>query len=278
MKERNHAARLAAVLVLVCGAIEAQDTPRSIEDVRREFEARMAEMQARITELERLAIDTADRLPGRPIESYSGDPMHFGGHVTTIFTHLEGEDARDTGYFVSTVELFVKARLGDGFSVFATPGAAHVSMPTLVNPRAPELSPRIDSDVTPFLMRAFAEWNGCDEFNLKAGVIGTPHGVISREYFAPTRIVFVPNLHSRFFGGNLLYPQRVVGIEAFGRADVGSAGDAVEYSGYVGSELEDSGDPEYGVRVAFREADLGLSVAGNWGGGRRRPLDRKSVV
>lgn len=92
----------------------------------------------------------------------------------------------------------------------------------------PAAAPRIDDTISDdsasggfttiawngvLLERAHIDWGPSDEFNLRAGLFLTPYGIYNVDHGSPTRIMIEPPVMITAD----LFPQRQVGVEAFGR-------------------------------------------------------------
>jgi hypothetical protein len=174
---------------------------------------------------------------------------------------------------VSLVELYLKARIDDHWSAFATPGFYTFNGALLDNPASPTVAgdPLFVADEIAesrtFLSRLVTEWRHSDALVLRGGVLGTPHGVTNREYFLPSRIVGQASLHTRYFLTNTLYPQVVEGGSVSGKHVLGQ--DWIEYDFYYGVEDDSPADSIGGARIGYTFADLGLTLAANYGRGTR---------
>ena len=106
-------------LLLAAAAVFAPIAAAQNPDVAEELKA----LRERIDEIEDMQFDQADRIGDRAlVQAFNARNLDFGGHVTSLFTHMDGENGTDTGHLVSLVELFVKAKLDDHWSLFASPG------------------------------------------------------------------------------------------------------------------------------------------------------------
>ncbi|MCK5940942.1 MAG: hypothetical protein KAI24_03140 [Planctomycetes bacterium] len=238
------------------------------------LESELQELRERIDEIEELQAETSEKVTGTVVNAFSADSLHFGGHVSSLFTHMEGESTSDTGHVVSVVELFVKAKLDDEWSLFASPGFYTFNGALLDNPITPTdaSDPLFTADTSTvdnlFVSRIYGEWKPSDLLSVQGGVVGTPHGVQNREYFVPSRTIAQNPLHTRIFLANHLYPQVVRGLKASGKYTIGDS-DWFGYDAYFGSEEDSAGVGVGGLRVGYTFGDLGLTVAANYGQGTR---------
>lgn len=267
---RAYTARIVSMMVALAPVVLAQEP-----DLRKE----VAALRARLDELEEQQATIADRLGNRAlVQSFSADALDVGGHLSSLFTHMHGDGGDGTGHMVSLFELFVKARLGEQWSVFATPGFYLYNGALVDNPITPTSSsdPAFLADdstqVRTFLARLQAEWAPSDLVQVRGGIVGSPHGTTNREYFIPSRQIAQGSLHTRYFLGNQLYPQQVVGFAVAGRVPVGSSGDRIDYDAYFGSEPDSADDGIGGARLAYLFGASGLSVAANYGRGTREAV------
>lgn len=233
-------------------------------------------LRERIDEIEEMQVEQSDRLGDRAlVQAFSAANLDFGGHVTSLFTHMDGEAGTDTGHLVSLVELFIKARLDDEWSLFASPGFYTFNGGLLDNPATPTVAgdPAFTADTNTvenlFTSRIYGEWRPSDRFQLQGGIVGSPHGTTNREYFIPARTIAAGSMHTRVFLANQLYPQNIRGLKASGKLMAGDT-NWVEYDVYFGSQSSSAGDATYGGRVGYTFGDLGLTVAANAGGGTRQ--------
>jgi len=252
-----------AVAFAFAPAAMAQDWKSAIE-----------ELNERLDEIEDQQLETSEKVAGTVVNAFSAESLTLGGHVTSLFTHIEGESSSDTGHMVSLVELFVKAKLNDEWSLFAAPGFYTFNGALLDNPATPTINgdPLFTADTAAtenlFVSRIYGEWNPSDLLTVQGGVVGTPHGVQNREYFIPSRTIAQNPLHTRIFLANQLYPQLINGLKASGKYTVGSS-DWLEYDAYFGSQSDAAGIGNGGVRLGYGFGDLGLTIAANFGTGTR---------
>lgn len=241
--------------------------------------AEIAELRQRLDELEEQHLRFADRIGSRPLaQSYSGRALNLGGHVSSLFTHMDGVNGNTTGHVVSIFELYVKAQIDDHWSLFATPGVYLFNYGLLDNPGTPATwDPLLvrgnESSVDTYIARLLAEWRYNDELVVQGGMVGTPHGPANREYFIPARQIAQANLHTRYFLGNQLYPQQVLGGKLSGRIDFAGESYRLEYDAYFGAEAEQPDDGIGGARLAVHSVATGLTLAANYGRGTRAAAD-----
>lgn len=264
---RAHIVHLLPTMMALAPMVLAQDPDLSKE---------VAALRARLDELEEQQTKTAERLGSRaPVAAFSADAIDLGGHLSSFFTHMRGDGGDATGHLVSLFELFVKAQVDEQWSVFATPGFYLFNGALLDNPATPQAGsdPAFTADdstqVRTFLARLQAEWEPSDLLQVRGGIVGSPHGTTNREYFIPARQIAQASLHTRFFLGNQLYPQQVVGAAVAGRIPIGSSGNRIDYDAYFGSEPDSADDGIGGARLAYVWGESGLSVAANYGRGTR---------
>jgi len=231
---------------------------------------KVQELEERVDELEEMLFNMDSRIGSRPLwSSYSGVDVNLGGHVLSLGTALFGEDSSDVGHYVTLLELFVQADLSKEWSLFATPGFFIVNNTSFQDVRNPSLSQSDGEQNNLFLSRAYAQWTHSDKLSIQGGIFGTPHGVVNREYFIPSRIMWNSPLHTRTFLSNQLYPQNLQGLKAAGQWSVGDAGNRIRWEAYVGTEGNNPNEPTVGGRLSYTFADLGLEIAGNVGRGQR---------
>lgn len=257
-----------ALLAALSSHCLAQD-PSSL---KKEIDA----LRSRVDELEDQQAKTSERIGGRAVaQAYTAKSLDFGGHVTSLFTHMRGEEDNATGHVVSLLELFLKARIDDQWSLFATPGFYTFNGALLDNPETtsvagdPIFVKDDSSQSRTFLSRLYGEWKQSDKLLLQGGVVGSPHGTTNREYFIPARTIGQGSLHTRVFLANQLYPQQLEGFRASGKLALGGGTNCVEYDAYFGVEDDSPADGIGGARAAYVFGDLGLSVAANYGQGTR---------
>ncbi len=266
-------------VLLVCaslfavGALRAQDP-----DVQKELKA----LRERLDEVEDQQAKTSERLGSRALaQAYTALSLDVGGHVTSVFSYIDGESDSEIGHQVSLVELYLKAQLDDQWSLFATPGFYTFNGALLDNPGTPATNgdPTFTRDEigtsSTFLSRILAQWKYSDALVVQGGVVGSPHGVTNREYFIPSRAVAAGNLHSRIFLSNQLYPQLFEGAKVSGKFPVGA--NSLDYDVYFGTEPDSASDAIYGGRLAYTFSDAGLTFAGNYGRGTRETLPTAPV-
>jgi hypothetical protein len=255
-----------AILLLLPAAAAAQDP---------ETKQALQQLTQRIDELEEQQLKTADRVGGRAMfQAYTANSVDLGGHVTSVFTAMSGEGSTEVGHLVTLLELYLKARIDDHWSLFAAPAFYTFNggltddpvTTTIVGDPVFTASETTLTDV--FLSRAQAEYGFDDRLQLQAGLIGTPHGTTIREYYIPSRFVVAGNLHTRYFLGNQVFPQQLFGARASGKAALGDA-QRLEYDAYFGSEDDSPADGIGGARLAFVTGANDVSIAANWGRGTR---------
>lgn len=235
----------------------------------------LEEMRERIDELEEMQAETAESVEGRAlVKAFSADSLDFGGHVTSLFSHIDGEASSATGHQVTLIELFVKAQIDDQWSVFAAPGIYSFNGGLLDNPATPTVAgdPLFTADNSTvenlLIARAYGQWHHSDSFQVQGGIVGSPHGTTNRQYFIPARAIAQASLHTRLFLGNQLYPQVLRGARVMGKWTVGD-NDWLEYDAYFGAEAESAADGIGGGRLAYTFGELGMTVAANYGRGTR---------
>lgn len=239
-----------------------------------DVQSTLEEIQERLDEIEELQAETSEKVAGTPVQAYSATQFDLGGHITSMFSHIEGEASTDTGHVVSLVELFLKAKVNEEWSIFASPGFYTFNGALLDNPATPTVAgdptfiPDNATTENLFISRAYGQWKPNDQLELQGGIVGSPHGVSNREYFIPARAIAAASLHTRVFLANQLYPQNIRGLKASGKYTVGES-DWVEYDAYFGSDSGSAGLGLGGARVGYCFGELGLTVAANYGKGTR---------
>lgn len=263
-----HKLSLAALLL---GALY---TPASAQDP--ETKQALDQLRQRVDEIEEQQAKTADRVGGRALlQAYSARTVDLGGHVSSLFTSMAGERSTATGHLVTLLELYVRAELDDHWSLFATPGFYTFNGGLVDDPVTASITGDpifLESETALadlFLARAYGQFVAGDELQVQAGVVGSPHGNANREYFIPSRVIAQANLHTRYFLGNQVYPQQVLGARVLGKLALAGGNDRLEYDAYFGAEDDSPGDGIGGARLAYVFADLGLTVAANYGRGTR---------
>lgn len=263
---------LVAVAAVMFPTIAPAQDPEAIRKA-------LEEVQSRLDDVEEMQADMSDRLGSRALaQAYTARSFDIGGHVTSAFTHMDGERGTETGHVVTLLELFLKAQIDEQWSLFATPGFYTFNVGLLDNPNTPTTAgdpafiPDTAGDARLFLSRLYAQWKHSDALQVQAGIVGSPHGTTNREYFIPARVIALGSLHTRQFLSNTLYPTFFEGFKASGKFGIGDGQNWVEYDAYFGVEDNSSGDPIGGARAAYVFGDLGLSVAANYGRGTREGL------
>ncbi len=243
------------------------------------LEKKIRDLEQRIDDLEELSADTDLRLGSRAIvRSYSAQSIDLGGELSSLLVHARGEDANVTGIWVTFFELYIRAQLDEDWSLFAVPGFYRLNPINLSNPRRPSLLNESPTDRNLILSRAQLEYRHDDSLIVNAGIIGTPHGVINRDYFIPTRILALTPLMIRPFGANVMFPTIINGARAGGRMRIDEEGHHhFKYGGFAGFEPRDSADLEFGLRAAYEADDIGLEVGANFGHGRRNTHARATL-
>lgn len=265
--------------LFVCTALLAPSLLRAQDpEVQKELKA----LRERLDELEDQQAKTSERLGSRALaQAYTAMSLDVGGHVTSVFSYIDGESDSEVGHQVSLIELYLKAQLDDQWSLFATPGFYTFNGALLDNPGTPATNgdPTFTRDEIAtsdtFLSRILAQWKYSDALTIQGGVVGSPHGVTNREYFIPSRAVAAGNLHSRIFLSNQLYPQLIEGVRFSGKMPLGN--NSLDYDAYFGVEPDSASDGVGGARLAFVVSDLGLTVAANYGRGTRETLPTTPV-
>lgn len=242
------------------------------------------ELRQRVTELEDQQAKTAERLGGRAVaQSYTAQSLDFGGHLTSLFTCMDGENGTKVGHVVSLMELFLSAKANDQWSLFATPGfytfnGSLLDDPTTTAAGDPTFVTANTSEADTFLSRLYGQWKDSDALQVQGGIVGSPHGTTNREYFIPARTIGQANLHTRVFLANQLYPQQLAGLRASGKISLGDGPDLFEYDAYFGSEDDSPDDGIGGARAAYVLGDLGLGVALNYGRGTREQPSPQEIL
>lgn len=260
---------------LLAGTLLASFAAAQNPDVAKELK----ELRERIDEIEEMQFENSERLGDRAlVQAFSARSFDLGGHVTSLFTAMDGEASTAAGHLVSLVELFVKAELDDDWSLFASPGFYTFNGGLLDSPLTPTTAgdPTFTADTAAtenlFVSRIYGEWKPSDGFRVQGGIVGSPHGTTNREYFIPARTIAANPMSSRVFLANQLFPQNLRGLKASGKLTVGES-DWVEYDVYYGGQTDIAGggdDPIYGGRAGYTFGDLGLTVAANVGRGTRQ--------
>ncbi len=270
------------VLGTVVVALPAQETNKKIEELQRENEKirqQLEESNSRLDELEELTFEALDRMGSRAqVQAFSAESLDFGGHTTVAWIGLNGDHGTAGGHFVSFTELMIRAKISEEFALFTTPGFLYrsgVGLSGLGTPSSTPGEPSVDysrtsSQTTATLPRAQLEYSYSDALRVKMGVIGSPHGIINREYFVPTRNILQSPYLNRLFSVGILYPLILIGADVHGRLPVGTdSQNAIAYDLYLGVEQHDPSDPKAGMRLAYEIDDIGLSVGVHGGTGRR---------
>lgn len=265
MNRSTHA--VVALLAAVPVTLRAQEEP----DLR----AEVRELRARLDELEELQVETSDKVGGRAVlQAFTAASFDLGGHVSSLFTYIDGEADSEAGHMVSLVELFVKAEVDEEWSLFAAPAFYTFNGALLDNPATPTVAgdpvfvPDNDATENLFLSRIYGQWQPSDLLQVQAGVVGSPHGVTNREWFLPGRTIAQANLHTRVLLANQLYPAFLRGARVLGKLTVG-AHDWVGYDAYFGVQEDDAADGLGGARLGYTFGELGLTLAANYGRGTR---------
>ncbi len=250
----------------------AQEPPAAPPD--QDVKKALAEMRERVDELEDQQAELLDRIGSRAVlQAYTARDLDLGGHVSSLFSYMHGDDRSRFGHVVTLLELYLKAQLDDEWSLFATPGFYVFNGGLLDDPTTPMQSDPTfiaddSSDASLFIARMAAQWHHSDALEVTGGVIGTPHGTTNREYFIPARTIAQGSLHTRVLLNNALYPQQVVGVRAAGKHALSDSG-RIEYDAYFGVQDSAPDRPLGGVRFSYEFIDIGLSFAANYGLGRR---------
>lgn len=264
-----------ALLLALAAPAFAQDHPAPGQDP--DVHKALADMKERVDELEDQQAKLLEQVGGRAVlQAYTARNLDFGGHVSSLFSYMHGDEGNRSGHVVSLLELYLKAHLDDNWSVFATPGfylfnGALLNDPATVTMSDPSFISDESADARIFLSRLEAQWRNGDALQVTGGVIGSPHGTTNREYFIPARTIAQGSLHTRMFLNNALYPQQIAGVRASGKQAV-TGSDRIEYDVYFGAQDDSPDHPVGGARIAYEFADIGLSVAANYGRGRRPGL------
>ncbi len=244
----------------------------------------LQDLRERVDELEEQQARTAERVGDRAAaQSYSAQSLDFGGHVSSLFTAMRGENDSEAGHVVSILELFLRAQLDEHWSLFAAPGfytfqGALLDDPTTPTTGDPTFTAASTSEADTFLSRAYGQWRASDMLQVQGGIVGSPHGTTNREYFIPARTIGQANLHTRVFLANQLYPQQLAGLRASGKLPLGDGTDQIEYDAYFGTEDDSPADGIGGGRLAYVFGDWGLSVAANYGRGTREQLAPADIL
>lgn len=268
--------RIPLVLAAIGGALPTLALP-SVASAQDPVKTELQALRQRIDELEDQQATLSEKVGSRALAtSYSAQSFDFGGHVTSLFTYIDGPGGNnETGHMVSLIEMFVRAKIDDEWSLFASPGFYTFNGALLDNPATPTVAG--DPLFTPdnattenlFLSRAYAQWKHSDQLVVQGGVVGSPHGPTNREYFIPARTIAQANLHTRIFLANQLYPQYLNGAKASGTFLL-DGGDTVTYDAYFGSQPNSASDGLGGARLAYTFSQLGLTLAANYGRGTRQ--------
>lgn len=273
---------MAKSLLLRLLAVAAFATPAYAQD--ESVQHTLQELRERIDELEDQQARTAERIGSRAlVQAYTARSLDFGGHVTSLFTVMDGESGTEAGHVVSLLELFLRAQLTDEWTLFATPGfyvfhGGLLDDPTTTDNGDPALLAQDNAEAMTLLSRLYGQWKYGDALLAQVGIVGTPHGTTNREYFIPARTIGQSSLHTRVFQANQLYPQQLDGLRLSGKTQVGNSNDMVEYDGYVGVQDDSPANAIGGARVAYLFDDVGLSIAGNYGRGSRKTLAPADVL
>lgn len=237
------------------------------EDLKKELE----ELRERVTDLEDTSDEVDEKLGSRALaKAFSAMELSVGGHIVNVFPFYDGEDSSTGGHYAMFTELFIRAQVADNWSLMATPGFYAASTTSQADPNNPSITKSLGSPTHGVLTtRAYLEYSDSDELRVRAGVFGTPHGVINRLYFIPSRLMMQTPMMERPFTANQVYAQYLAGVSAGGKLRVGEAGDRFEYDAYVGVETDDPADQEIGGRVAYHSEALSTTFSLNAGGGRR---------
>lgn len=253
----------------VSGVARAQD-PESLQKA-------VERLTQRVDELEEHATKTSEKIGGRALlQAYTAQSLDVGGHVSSVFTYMHGENGSEAGHFVTLVELFLRAQVSEAWSVFAAPGFYVFNGGLLDNPNTTTIRGdpgSLEDDSTEsrmFLSRAYAQYVAGDWLQLQGGIVGSPHGTTNREYFIPSRNIAIANLHTRYFLANQLYPQQVIGARLSGKSVIGEGQSRLEYDAYFGTQDDNPSDGMGGARLAYVFGDSGLTLAANYGRGTRQ--------
>lgn len=231
--------------------------------------AEIQELRDRITDLEDLVLETDEKVGSRALwNAYSDvDNVDLGGHLLSSFTHMDGDQGSETGHYITLLELFVKVKFDDNWSLFASPGFFNVTVANQTNQANPTLSP---NNTGLIVARSFLEYKDGEKFSVQAGVIGTPHGVTNREYFLPSRLILNGPSHVRTFLSNQLYALNMFGARAAGRINLEEdASRAFIYDAYLGTATDNPNELLFGGRAGYRLEELGLEIALNYSHGTR---------
>ena len=223
-----------------------------------EWKSAIEELNERLDEIEDQQLETSEKVAGTVVNAFSADSLHLGGHVTSLFTHMEGESSSDTGHMVSLVELFVKAKLNDEWSLFAAPGFYTFNGALLDNPATPTVAMAIRpssrttaSDREPVRvphLRASGRRATCSRCR---GASSERRTACRTGSTSSRRAPLRQNpLHTRIFLANQLYPQQINGLKASGKYSVGDT-DWIEYDAYFGSQSDSAGLGTGGLRLGY---------------------------
>lgn len=232
------------------------------------------ELKKRVEELEDHQAELLESAGGRAlVQAYTAKGLDIGGHETSVFASIHGSGGSNTGHLVSLCEFYVKATVSDDWSVFLAPGfyvynGAFLDDPATGTVGDPGFTSDLSADSHTIISKLQAEYRYSDLLRVRGGVIGTPHGTTSREYFIPSHLYGVGSLHTRLYLENLLFPQQVDGICASGVAAT-SDWNRVEYDAYAGFADELPDRWMGGARLAYVFGELGLTVSAEGGLGTR---------
>lgn len=240
-----------------------------VEKSRAQTPAVDNDVNSRLDELEEQMFDLDERTGSRAIiHAFDAISLDIGGFLTQQFTYAIGEDSDEASFNATQFELLIKADLTDEISVFTALGFLRESDLILADAANPTFA--ASAMRNPAII-AWGNFQRSDALEIQLGRFVTPHGIINIEHFPGVLLELNQPQFLRPFSGQTIFSNFMQGGQIHGRFFLGEDGsDVLQYNAYVGLHPSDSEDFLAGFRVAYTWDELGVTLGGNYGHGRRK--------
>jgi len=204
-----------------------------------ETEIKLAELEARIDELEELVEDKADQ--DKNVASFIAQRLNFGGIYGSVYQGLFGEEENNFGFTENNLEIFISPRITSKLDLFIAAGFLSTAGPpggnnfsTTVDPGSNKIVRRINPITfkNPLII-GYGRWTFNNKAKLLFGKKMVDFGIIIKEHFPQSLHSFFQPQFVRPFPGNTVVANFAIASWFTGRAT--NANTSHEYTAYFGS-------------------------------------------
>lgn len=246
------------------------DPPRSdTADRLIAVEDRLDEVEQAVGDVETVTDDLEEKVGSRAVvHAFDAVELDLGGFYNVGITSVWGEDDSAVSVNRQTLELLLKAKLFDDWSLFAAQAFVREGDAVFKDPGA-RTSPGFNVKTGTETVLAWGNYRFSDALNIQAGRFVTPHGIVNIEHFPAILLNPEQPQFLRPFTGDTLFPNFTNGIQVHGRIYLHGGDDLLRYHLYTGSFSDHAEHFNFGGRLAYAPGSSGFDVGANLAYGQR---------